>query len=98
MKPSSPKHSSPHSPVTNGKVTNGDAQATDQPTAPRPRDAQGRELDKWGLPRSGPARVARLQAMKLADPELDPSGWTAAADAPSAAASPSGADADTVKD
>jgi len=93
LKPSSQKPGSQQSPVTNGT-----AQAADLPTAPRPRDAQGRELDQWGLPRSGPARAARLQAMNMADPELDPSGWTAAPNASSAAASPSGADADTVKD
>lgn len=45
------------------------------PTAPRPVDAQGHDLDEWGLPISGPARVRRLAELGKPDPNIDPAGW-----------------------
>lgn len=45
------------------------------PTAPQPRDPQGRVLDQWGLPHSGPARAAALATLKREDPRIDPTGW-----------------------
>jgi hypothetical protein len=32
----------------------------EEPTRPRPVDANGRQLDRFGLPLSGPARAAAL--------------------------------------
>lgn len=46
------------------------------PTAPRPRDAAGRELDEYGLPLSGPARAALLAELGRPDPRAEPEGWT----------------------
>lgn len=45
------------------------------PTAPRPVDAQGHDLDEWGLPISGPARLRRLGELGKPDPNIDPAGW-----------------------
>lgn len=45
----------------------------DAPTQPQPRDANGRLLDQWGLPISGPARAARLAELGIADPAIEPS-------------------------
>lgn len=47
----------------------------DKPTNPRPRDAAGRELDQWGLPFSGPARVRRLAELGKPDPNVEPEAW-----------------------
>lgn len=49
------------------------------PTQPRPVDAQGHDLDEWGLPLSGPARRRRLAQLGKPDPNIDPAGWQAAA-------------------
>lgn len=46
----------------------------EEPTAPRPVDPNGRTLDRWGLPISGPARAAALDGKT--DPNVDPAGWT----------------------
>lgn len=45
-------------------------------TAPRPVDAQGRELDHWGLPINGPARLRALAQLAKPDPNEDPSAWS----------------------
>lgn len=45
----------------------------EEPTKARPRDADGRMLDTWGLPLNGPARVRALDGRN--DPALDPTGW-----------------------
>lgn len=45
------------------------------PTLPRPVDASGREIDRWGLPLNGPARAAALEALQLPDPNEDPDAW-----------------------
>jgi hypothetical protein len=42
----------------------------DEPTQPRKRDGAGRELDKHGLPLSGPARIRALAGKP--DPALAP--------------------------
>lgn len=47
----------------------------DAPTAPRVRDANGFELDVWGLPLVGPERAKRLAALGKADPHDDPEAW-----------------------
>lgn len=57
------------------KTTQADA------TQPRPVDDTGRTLDQWGLPLSGPARLAALQGNP--DPAL---AGTAPATLPAAAA------------
>jgi len=49
-------------------------------TAPRPVTPDGRTLDRWGLPLTGPARVAALAGR--ADPNDDPDGWSDAPAAP----------------
>lgn len=49
-----------------------------EPTRPRLVDGQGRELDQWGLPISGPARARRLAELGRPDPEHDSAGWAAA--------------------
>ena len=49
-----------------------------EPTAPRPRDAAGHELDAFNLPLSGPARAAALEALGKPDPDDDPEAWAAA--------------------
>lgn len=46
------------------------------PTAARPVDAQGRELDEWGLPLNGPARGRALAKIGKPDPNDDRSAWT----------------------
>ena len=52
------------------------------PTAPRPRDAQGHELDEHGLPLCGPARARRLVELEIADPALATDDAAAASDTP----------------
>ena len=47
----------------------------DRPTAPRPRDAQGRELDQWGLPMGGRVRAAALEAADRREPRDFPEDW-----------------------
>lgn len=47
-------------------------------TQPRPTDAAGRELDAFGLPLNGPARVGMLLELGLPDPNVDPAAWAAA--------------------
>lgn len=49
---------------------------TEEPTAERPRDANGRELDEWGLPRNGPARVDALCQLGKRDPRTHPEDWS----------------------
>lgn len=50
-----------------------------EPTQPRPVDpATGRQLDEYGLPLSGPARVARLAELGKPDPREDPDAWVEA--------------------
>lgn len=49
------------------------------PTAPRKVDAQGRELDQWGLPLNGPARIRALAKLGKPDPNVAPEAWAAAA-------------------
>lgn len=51
----------------------------DQATRPRPRDANGYELDQWGLPLIGPARARALKALGKPDPRTDPAAWQAQA-------------------
>lgn len=46
-------------------------------TQPRPTDAAGRELDGFGLPLNGPARVGMLLELGLPDPNVDPAAWDA---------------------
>ena len=45
------------------------------PTTEQPRDAFGRLLDSWGLPVSGPCRVAALAEIGMPDPHDDPDPW-----------------------
>lgn len=47
----------------------------EQPTSPAMRDENGYELDEYNLPRSGPARAAKLTAMGRPDPYDDPKAW-----------------------
>ncbi|CAN5267553.1 hypothetical protein BH10PSE13_BH10PSE13_23660 [soil metagenome] len=47
-------------------------------TKPRPTDAAGRELDQWGLPSSGPARVRALAELDKPDPNVAPEAWPSA--------------------
>jgi hypothetical protein len=47
----------------------------DAPSAAPPRDANGFELDDWGLPVSGPIRAVRLAEMAMPDPLDDPKAW-----------------------
>lgn len=51
------------------------------PTQPRPRDENGRELDEYGLPLSGPARVKALAALERPDPHVEPDTWRTPANA-----------------
>lgn len=44
-------------------------------TKPRPTDEAGRELDEWGLPLCGPARLRKLAELNLPDPNHDPKAW-----------------------
>lgn len=54
----------------------GAAEVTQEPpTTPVTRDANGFELDAWGLPICGPARAARLETLGKADPHDDPDAW-----------------------
>jgi hypothetical protein len=46
-------------------------------TAERIRDENGFELDHWGLPLVGPARLLRLADLGLPDPHEDPDVWAA---------------------
>jgi len=46
-----------------------------EPTAPRPVTENGRVLDGWGLPLSGPARAAALAELRKPDPLADPAAW-----------------------
>jgi hypothetical protein len=46
-----------------------------EPTAPRPVDGQGYQLDRWGLPLVGPARLRRLAELGKPDPDTDPAAW-----------------------
>lgn len=45
-------------------------------TKSRPRDAQGRELDEYGLPLIGPARQRALAEMAMPDPNTHPEAWS----------------------
>ncbi len=45
------------------------------PTAPPLRDANGFELDSWGLPIVGPVRAARLAELGLPDPNEQADAW-----------------------
>lgn len=47
----------------------------DAPTAARPVDANGRELDQWGLPINGPARARALEEIGKPDPHFEPEAW-----------------------
>ena len=47
-------------------------------TKPRPTDAAGRELDQWGLPYSGPARIRALAELGKPDPNVEPEAWASA--------------------
>jgi len=59
----------------------------EEPTAERPRDEFGFELDHWGLPLAGPERARRLELLGKSDPDEDPQGW-ADADAASVVSLP----------
>lgn len=45
------------------------------PSAAPERDANGFELDRWGLPVSGPIRALRLAEMAMPDPLDNPKAW-----------------------
>lgn len=49
-------------------------------TKPRPVDENGRPLDAWGLPLSGPARAAKLAELGKGDPHTNPEDWPSADD------------------
>lgn len=49
------------------------------PTAARPVDANGRELDQWGLPINGPARARALEEIGKPDPHFEPEAWAVVA-------------------
>lgn len=51
------------------------ARQSGEPTAPRPHDRHGYELDEWNLPLVGPARVAALEKMGKRDPRDFPEDW-----------------------
>ncbi|MGW8138974.1 hypothetical protein [Sphingomonas zeae] len=55
----------------------------DDATKPRPVDETGRTLDQWGLPLSGPARLAALKGKP--DPALEAVAEAPAAPAPTPA-------------
>ncbi|GAN14151.1 hypothetical protein I6G65_15925 [Sphingomonas paucimobilis] len=55
-------------PTTKSDAAQADTAQADA-TQPRPVDATGRTLDQWGLPLSGPARLAALDGKP--DPALD---------------------------
>ncbi|WP_454280206.1 hypothetical protein [Sphingomonas sp. Marseille-Q8236] len=73
------------------KTTKADAAQADtaqaDATQPRPVDETGRTLDHWGLPLSGPARLAALGGKP--DPALE-----AEAEAPVPATTPRASDKD----
>lgn len=46
-----------------------------EPTAPRPVSPDGRALDPWGLPLSGPARAQALAEAGKPDPRDEPGAW-----------------------
>lgn len=51
-------------------------QITQEPsTLPRVRDAQGRELDQWGLPMNARARAAALEVADRREPREFPQDW-----------------------
>jgi hypothetical protein len=52
------------------------ATTQDEPTKPREIDANGFELDEFGLPLVGPARIAALAGRP--DPAEDPDGFAKA--------------------
>ena len=54
----------------------------DEPTRPPERDENGFELDSWGLPVCGPARVAVLAVMGRPDPNDEPDAWAGGEPAP----------------
>ena len=56
------------------------AVASGEPTRPRPIDGNGRTLDAWGLPISGPARSAALAELGRGDPHFAPEDWPAEAE------------------
>jgi hypothetical protein len=56
-----------------------------EPTAPRPVSPEGRALDQWGLPMSGPARARALAEAGKPDPRDEPDAWVAL---PAASAAP----------
>lgn len=45
------------------------------PTMPRQMSAEGFELDEWGLPLCGPARIAVLEKLGKPDPNISPEAW-----------------------
>lgn len=53
-----------------------------EPTQPFDRDENGFVLDSWGLPVSGPARVAVLATMGRPDPNDEPDAWAGGERAP----------------
>lgn len=66
--------------MTRKKAAVAEIETTQEPpTQPASRDANGFELDAWGLPVCGPVRAARLAKLGKADPHDDPEAW---ADAP----------------
>ena len=67
------------------KRNNRAANAVSTGTKSRPRDAQGRELDEYGLPLIGPARQRALAELGKPDPNTDPKAWrNVVTDAPAA--------------
>ena len=58
------------------------------PTQPRRTDAQGRELDQWGLPLNGPARQRALDAAGKPDPDFEPEAWASDEGAAAAVVAP----------
>ena len=51
------------------------ARNSGEPTAPRPHDLNGYELDEWGLPLVGPARIGALEKLGRRDPCDFPEDW-----------------------
>ncbi|HEX8224471.1 MAG TPA: hypothetical protein VF605_11705 [Allosphingosinicella sp.] len=59
----------------------------EEPTRPRPVDqATGRQLDAFGLPLSGPARIRALTERGKKDPLTHPEDWTDSAGEPAGGA------------
>jgi len=50
----------------------------DPPTRPRPMSKDGRQLDGFGLPIAGPARIAALAKADKRDPREHPEDWATA--------------------